>query len=140
MPSALATKMGLRSGMRAILVGAPATVARQMRSAGADLRTQLRGGFDHIHFFATRSAPLDRRFPRLRDRLNPGGRLWISWPRARQLATDLTLPEVIRIGYDHGLVESKTIGVDETWAAIKFTAPRAGKTYRNSYGTLKRKR
>jgi hypothetical protein len=140
MRSELAAKLGLRNGMRAVLIGAPATVARHMRSAGADLRAQLRGRFDHIHLFTTRSAELDRRFPRLRDRLNPGGRLWVSWPKARQLETDLTLPEVIRIGYEHGLVESKTIGVDETWAAIKFTAPKAGKTYRNSYGTLKRKK
>jgi hypothetical protein len=47
------------------------------------------------------------------------------------------MKSVIRIGYDHGLVESKGIRVDETWAALKFTHPKTGKVYRNSYGKLK---
>ena len=45
---------------------------------------------------------------------------------------------MIGIGYDHGLVESKTLGIDRVWAAMKFTFPKAGKTYHNSYGTLKK--
>jgi hypothetical protein len=46
------------------------------------------------------------------------------------------LPEVIGIGYRHGLVESKTLSVDATWSAIKFTHPIKGKVYKNSYGQL----
>ncbi|HIX00988.1 MAG TPA: hypothetical protein H9871_12695 [Candidatus Nesterenkonia stercoripullorum] len=41
-----------------------------------------------------------------------------------------------RIGYRHGLVESKTLAVDATWSAIKFTHPRPGQHYNNSFGTL----
>lgn len=41
-----------------------------------------------------------------------------------------------RIGYSHGLVESTTLSIDATWSAIKFTHPKPGKTYRNSYGQL----
>ncbi|GAB3529414.1 hypothetical protein GCM10027402_32720 [Arthrobacter monumenti] len=43
---------------------------------------------------------------------------------------------IIRIGYEHGLVESTALSVDSTWSAIKFTHPKPGKTYQNSYGTL----
>ena len=62
--------------------------------------------------------------------------LWVSWPKNRQLGTDLSLPEVIRIGYRHGLVESKTLSVNATWSAIKFTHPVAGKVYNNAFGQL----
>jgi hypothetical protein len=62
--------------------------------------------------------------------------LWISWPKNRQLGTDLTLPTVIQIGYGHGLVESKCLSVNSTWSALKFTHPREGKAYNNSYGRL----
>jgi hypothetical protein len=34
------------------------------------------------------------------------------------------------------LVESKTISVNDTWSAIKFTHPKKGKVYKNSYGKL----
>jgi hypothetical protein len=63
--------------------------------------------------------------------------LWISWPKGGRLGTDLTLKQIIRIGYSHGLVESKTISLDPTWSAIKFTFPKQGKQYSNSYGKLK---
>jgi hypothetical protein len=63
--------------------------------------------------------------------------LWVSWPKNRKLGTDLTLPRVIKLGYDQGLVESKTISIDRTWSAIKFTHPKKGKVYKNSYGKLK---
>ena len=58
--------------------------------------------------------------------------IWVSWPRGGALK----LQTVIRIGYDSGLVESATLRIDGTWSAIKFTRPKAGKIYRNSYGKL----
>jgi hypothetical protein len=64
------------------------------------------------------------------------GALWISWPKAEQLESDLSLRKVIEIGYRNGLVESKTTGVDSTCSAIKFTHPKTGKKYNNSYGKL----
>lgn len=80
---------------------------------------------------------MDSTFPRLKAHLRATGMLWVSWPKGGQLGTDLTLSEVIRIGYEHGLVESTTLSVDNTWSAIKFTHPKPGKEYRNSFGVLK---
>jgi hypothetical protein len=48
------------------------------------------------------------------------------------------LPLVIKTGYD-GLVESKCVSVDSTWSALKFTWPKKGKVYNNSYGQLNRR-
>ena len=62
--------------------------------------------------------------------------LWVSWPKAGQLSTDLSLKEVIGLAYDAGFVESKTISIDPTWSAIKLTFPKSGKRYANSYGSL----
>ena len=42
------------------------------------------------------------------------GMLWVSWPKNKKMGTDLALPKVIEIGYKHGLVESKTLSVDDT--------------------------
>lgn len=79
---------------------------------------------------------MDAHFPTLSDHLSTAGILWISCPKAKQLGTDLSLPEVIRIGYRHGLVESKTLAVDATWSAVKFTHPRSSQHHDNSFGTL----
>jgi hypothetical protein len=63
--------------------------------------------------------------------------LWVSWPKSGQEQTDLKLTNVIRLGYDYGLVESKSISLDKLWSALKFTHPKKGKIYNNSYGKLK---
>ena len=118
------------------MVDAPAEAVDAMQLPELDLRTARRGTFGYIHLFVTTQAAMERTFPKLRDRLQQGGMLWVSWPKGRAMGTDLALPEVIRIGYDHGLVESTTLMIDDTWSAIKFTHPRPGKAYRNSYGKL----
>ena len=76
------------------------------------------------------------RFPKLKQHLNAAGMMWLSWPKARKLGPDLSLPKVIEIGYSHGLVESTTLRIDDTWSAIKFTHPKKGKIYHNKFGTL----
>ncbi len=128
--------MGIKEGARAMFVNAPATALTAINLPDLEVAARLAGTFDYIHLFATSQQELDETFPRLKAHLKPTGMLWISWPKNRQLGTDLTLPEVIRIGYRHGLVESKTLSVDATWSAIKFTHPVEGKAYNNRYGQL----
>ena len=52
------------------------------------------------------------------------------------METDLTLPHVIRIGLSHGLVGSTALSIDDMWSALKFTHPKHGKIYNNSFGRL----
>jgi hypothetical protein len=137
MAAPLASKLGLGREGRAFLVDAPDDVVEAVAAAGTlQVAKTMRGAFDHLHAFFVTSRALDAAFPRLKRHLAPGGALWISWPKAGGQGTDLNLKAIIAIGYRHGLVESKTVGVDATWSAIKFTWPRPGKVYRNSYGTL----
>lgn len=136
MPKTVAQKMGLKEGMRSYFLNAPASVLEAIHLPELKTSQTLRGQFDYLHFFATLQAEMDGSFPKLALHLKWTGMLWVSWPKAKQLGTDLSLPHVIRIGYDHGLVESTTLSLDATWSGIKFTHPKPGKTYRNSYGRL----
>ena len=137
MPTSTSAKMGIKPGMRAIFVNAPAETIPTMDLPELDVKETLRGEFDYIHFFVKNQADFHEQFPTLKEHLKNTGMLWVSWPKARQLGTDLTLPVVIKIGYDYGLVESKCLSINATWSALKFTYPREGKTYANSYGKLK---
>ena len=128
--------MGIRPGSRTYVRGAPPARLDDLGHHGLDVRTTLRGSFDYLHLFTTSAAELERELPRMACHLADPGALWVSWPKRRQLGSDLSLPQVIEIGYRHGMVESTTIGLDDTWSAIKFTRPKPGKAYRNSYGRL----
>jgi hypothetical protein len=136
MASSLSSKVGLKEASRACLVDAPREVAEELSASGARFSKSLTGSFTFIHAFFVSAGKLDTKFPQLMHHLAEGGALWISWPKAGQLATDLSLRKIIQMGYRNGLVESKTIGVDSTWSAIKFTHPKMGKKYNNSYGKL----
>ncbi|HWN11128.1 MAG TPA: hypothetical protein VNO50_17955 [Pyrinomonadaceae bacterium] len=131
-------KIGVKHGMRSILVDAPAEALGVLDLQGDDVSYRLTGSFDYIHLFVKDREHLDATFPKLKSHLKTDGMLWVSWPKGRRLGTDLTLRNVIEIGYNHGLVESKTISIDSTWSAVKFTLPKEGKQYNNSYGQLKK--
>jgi len=128
--------MGIKPGTRSLFVGAPDAALDAMDLPDLDRKTTRRGLFGYIHLFVTTQTAMDRTFPELVRHLARGGMLWVSWPKGRAMGTDLSLPEVIRIGYDHGMVESTALRVDDTWSAIKFTYPKPGKMYRNRYGKL----
>lgn len=122
--------------MRVIFINAPAEVIKTIDPPNPKLASTLRGDFDYIHFFVNTQAAFHRKFPKLKAHLKPTGMLWVSWPKAGQQGTDLSLTRIIKIGYDYGLVESKTMSINATWSAIKFTHPKKGKIYNNSYGKL----
>jgi hypothetical protein len=121
-------------------VSAPAEALEAIDPSQLTVAAKLTGTFDYIHLFAKSQGEFNEKFARLKSHLKPTGMLWVSWPKNKKLGTDLTLKKVIELGYNHGLVESKTISIDGTWSAIKFTHPKQGKVYKNSYGKLKSQR
>jgi hypothetical protein len=138
MARSVSEKIGVKENARTIFVNAESSVIAEMDFPKLDIKARLSSGFDYIHCFVTLQSELRKLFPKLKMHLKPAGMLWVSWPKSGQKESDLNIKNVIEIGYDHGLVESKTISVNSVWSAIKFTHPKAGKKYNNSYGKLKR--
>ena len=136
----VAQKMGITPGSRAHLMAAPPSATVAIELPPLVISPELDGQFDYLHLFTTSQMGMEDSFPALKEHLAVSGSLWVSWPKARKLGTNLALPTVIRIGYSHGMVESTCLSVDDTWSALKFTHPKPGRIYRNSHGTLRRSR
>lgn len=132
----VADKMRLREGQRIHLVDVPPDVWAGVGAPPLTVVDELEGEVDQVLSCCRSGGAMEERFPVLRDHVAPGGSLWLSWPKGGGLGTDLTLPRVIGIGYRHGMVESTCLSLDATWSALRFTHPKPGRTYRNSYGTL----
>jgi hypothetical protein len=137
MTKPLSAKLGIKQGLRGVFINASADEIKNIDTAALTISSRVSGYFDYIHLFAKRQTELAKKFPMLRNHLKPMGVLWISWPKGALKNTDLTLTTIIKIGYDHGLVESKTLSIDATWSAIKFTHPKKDKLYNNKFGKLK---
>ena len=120
MAKSVSAKMGIKEDIRAIFIGAPADAIKSISPPNLDVATRLQGSFDYIHFFAEKQMVLQKKFPKLKAHLKEDGMLWVSWPKAKQKETDLTLPVVIKVGYGNGLVESKTLSVNDTWVGLEI--------------------
>lgn len=132
----VARKMGIRENSRAIFVNPDKEAINHIEIPSLDISTRLEEGFDYIHLFVKRQSELIEHFPTLKEYLNPNGMMWVSWPKSGKLGTDLNIKTVIKIGYDFGLVESTCLSISKIWSGLKFTHPKKGKIYNNSYGKL----
>ena len=136
MPKTVYEKMGMKIDDSVIYLNSTDEAIASIGFLGSNVYESLTQPFDHIVLFVVTQEDMKRQFQSLKQYLKPSGKLWVAWPKARQLHSDLSVPTVIKIGYDNGLVESTNLSINSVWTALKFTWPKPGKTYANSYGVL----
>ncbi len=119
----LAEKLGIRDGMRVVIVGAPsgyrALLAPLPQRVALDARPSPAA--DLIHYFVEHRGDLESGIEPLANALRDDAVLWISWPkkssgRPPDLSEDV-LREVILL---YGLVDVKMCAVDDVWSGLKF--------------------
>ncbi len=123
----LARKLGIASGSRVALVGAPDGFAATLEPLpdGVEFLTVRARNLDVIVFFVSRAAELRRRFLPLAVRLQPAGGFWIGWPKkASGVPTDVDFTVVQSTGLEAGLVDNKVAALDETWSGLRFVVRR----------------
>ena len=108
----VAQKMGVKPGLRAYLRDAPATAVTAMGLPDLDVPETLTGELDYLHLFVVTQDRLREQFGELRDRLRPGGMLWVSWPKGGKLRTDLTIKSAVAIGYELNMFERTCLRID----------------------------
>jgi hypothetical protein len=124
----LAKKLGARPGARALVVNGPEPLP-ELFADGVQVLRRAADGLDAIVFFTTERRELERRLPRLRERLDPAGMLWVAWPkRASKVPTDVT-EDVVRdfAVANTDLVDVKVVAIDEVWSGLKLMVRRSAR-------------
>jgi len=119
----LAAKLGLKPGMRALLLDAPPDYLAALGEVAAQVEfCELPArDLDVIQVFATDHAALVAQLPTLVAALTPEGALWLCWPKlAAKLPTDLRESLVREAGLAAGLVDVKVAAIDLVWSGLKF--------------------
>ena len=122
--TALAKKLGVKTGHRVALVGAPpgweipdlpeGVRVRRRSSLGAD-------GVDVAVAFFRELTPLRADLEGLGRAVAPHGSLWVAWPRrAGGHTSDITDNEVRDAALPLGLVDVKVAALDGDWSALKL--------------------
>jgi hypothetical protein len=103
------------------LVSPPSNFGTTLGAMPEGVKPATRGTLDFAMLFVRSASELEKTFPKLRDRLESDGALWVSWPKkASGVQTDLSEGIVRSIGLEAGLVDVKVCAVDETWSGLKF--------------------
>jgi hypothetical protein len=132
----VAQKMGIKENSRAYFVNSDNEAVDNIQLPALHISAKLGEEFDYIHLFVKKQSEFTDHFPKLKSYLKPDGMLWVSWPKGGKSGTDLNIKIVIKLGYDFGLVESTCLSINGIWSGLKFTHPKKGKVYSNSYGKL----
>jgi hypothetical protein len=105
--------------MRVYLVDAPSGYEAEVANMGVERVAKLAGEVDLVHAFFTRLGQVERTVPKLVRHLGSKGLLWVSYPKAKQLATDLNR-DVLRGALEPmGLTTVALVSLDEVWSALR---------------------
>lgn len=123
----LAKKLGVREGATLVVIGAPPEYREWLAPlpAGARIVSRAPGSPSAVHLFRTRRKELEQDLGRWRERLDPDGFLWVSWPkRAAKVATDVTEDVVRELALPLGFVDVKVCAVSDVWSGLKLVVRR----------------
>jgi hypothetical protein len=108
--------------MHVYLSGAPATLESELAAAPEVNRVEGLGkDLDIVQAFFTRKSQLERELVRLRGAIGKGGILWLCYPKARGLGTDLNRDVVRAVAVKVGLQTVALVAVDGAWSALRCT-------------------
>lgn len=123
----LAQKLLLKPGMKAALLNAPPDYRARLAPLpeGVTVTETPAAGHDLVQVFVRSVAELGVHFGPARESLQPGGILWICYPKkSGAIQTDISRDhgwEVVAQADWHGVTQ---ISLDATWSALRFR-PRA---------------
>jgi len=118
----LATKLGLKPGMRVRLLREPPGYWPLCEFDPATVALSKSGkALDFVHAFCDDRATLARALPGLAAAIAPDGMIWISWRKKSVAPTgDLDENGVRELALPLGLVDIKVCAVDATWSGLKL--------------------
>jgi hypothetical protein len=117
----LARKLGIASGHRVLIDGAPTDFDLEVPPDTTVHRRPARDTrYDVVLCFCPGMDRLRRRWPVLDGLTTPAGSLWIAWPkRSSGVATDLTEDVIREYALANGRVDTKVCAVTEVWSGLK---------------------
>src|SRR5687767_12694407 len=123
--TSLAKKLGLTQPLTVVTINAPAGYREWLGDLpnGVRIADGLRGTgpVSAVHLFDTRRDAMAQRLARLRQRLEPAGFVWVSWPKkASRVATDITEDVIREVALPMGFVDVKVCAVSDVWSGLKL--------------------
>jgi hypothetical protein len=119
----LAKKIGVKSGSRMLVVGAPEGYIELLEPLPDSVQfvSRLSESTDIVHVFSDKKAELKRALAAFRKKLRPTAMVWVSWPKkSAKVPTDITEDTVRDVALPLGFVDIKVCAVTDVWSGLKL--------------------
>jgi len=118
----LAKKLALKPGQRFLLLGAPSGYKDALGPLpeGVTVTTKAGDKADAVQAFATTKKQLKDALSRAKAALNPGGMIWLTYPKGTsKMRSDINRDSIREYTLGVGLETVALIAVDDDWSAIR---------------------
>ncbi|HYF64874.1 MAG TPA: DUF3052 family protein [Herpetosiphonaceae bacterium] len=121
MAQSLAQKLQIKPGRSLLLVAAPAGYAETLGDLPADSRRE-EAPADIVQLFVRSRAELEERLDAARAALNPGGILWVTYPKgtSKTMKADVNRDSINAYAHSLGLEGVAMVAIDEDWSALRL--------------------
>jgi hypothetical protein len=119
----LTKKLGIKEGIKVLLVKAPAGYRGLLAPLPARVRfaRTASSSTNLVHLFATERSALVRLLPVLRKKLSEEAAIWVSWPKkSSKVPTDITEDTIREVALPLGFVDIKVCAVTDVWSGLKL--------------------
>jgi hypothetical protein len=115
--SAIGKKLLLKSGEQLLLIDAPSGQRKLFEEVKL---VDGRGAVPRVLLYVENKAQLAKRLPAAARRLPAGGVLWVAYPKAKKLGTDLNRDSLWKLMEREGFEGVRLVSLDDTWSAMMF--------------------
>ena len=123
MKNAVARKLGMNPGMRALVITPPAGYLKLLapRQHGLNVSSRAAGMYPFVQVFATRLSEISRFARRLPKHAAPNALVWISYPKkTSKIEGDLSRDVIREAMSAAGWRAVSIVAIDEVWSALRF--------------------
>ena len=123
MKNPIARKLGMKPGMRALIIAPPPGYLQLLTPLpdGLTVSSRAEGMYPFVQVFATRLAEIGTFAKRLPKHASPNALVWISYPKKTSKAAGDLSRDVIRQAMDEkGWRAVSIVAIDEVWSALRF--------------------
>jgi predicted SnoaL-like aldol condensation-catalyzing enzyme len=121
--TSIVKKLGLKPGMRALVLGAPSGYLESLAPlpGGVVVSKTVGGNHGFVQFFASKKAEIEKSKKKLLESADPGALVWISYPKkSSRVESDLSREVVWAAMEETGWRPVSQIAIDEVWSALRF--------------------
>lgn len=122
----LINKLGLKPGMKVLLLNQPANYDELLEKNIADQLVKKNNIPDMVHLFVKSSKELEKEMLQLKSIINknPAITIWISWyKKTAKIPTDVTEDVIRNYALKNDLVDVKVCAVSDIWSGLKLVVP-----------------